>query len=92
MNKLFLVSFVYAPFQVAISIFSVWAKDDEEAEMFAKLYKSEGEEDKDWSEYVIETTELDASTRKQFQTFDPDEGWVGNRDNPVELVFYWSRG
>lgn len=93
MKKLFIVSFVYAPFQVQISVFSVWAIDDTQAEKLAKLYKSEGEEEKDWSEYDIETTQIDGvETKRRFQKFDSDQGWIGDGELPVEQIFHWSRG
>ncbi len=93
MNKLYIVSLVYAPYQIQVSVFSVWAKDDDTAENLAKLYKSEGEIDKDWSEYEIETVQIEGtSSRKTFKGWNDEEGWIGHGSMPVEEIFHWSRG
>lgn len=92
MKNLYIVSFIYAPYQISLNIYTVWAEDGDQAEELAKLYKAEGDA-RDWDEYEIETINVEGVTsRKNFEKYDPEQGWVGDGECPVEQIFHWSRG
>lgn len=91
MKELFIVGIVYAPYQVSVNVYAVWAQNAKKAMFLAEMYQGEGKA-LDPQEYDIDVTALHTFSDLDVQRFDSKRGWIGKGKNPVEQVFHWSRG
>jgi len=86
----FVVSAVYAPYQVSIYVYLVWGLDTNDALFLAEMYRGEGE--KLSEEWELDITPLNVMTEVEFETYNDEDGWTRSGTELVQEIFHWSRG
>jgi hypothetical protein len=89
--KLYIVGLTYAPYQVQVNVYRVWAPNAARAQFLAEMYRGEGSQLSDEWERDVSKIEF-VSTQRAFQDWSDTDGWIGEGECPVKEVFHWSRG